>query len=136
MTKHKIIGVEKKESFFKKNKTAVIAGSVIAVLLIVGIIVAVCIFSKPDADYEKVRDEYKKSNIEYSYDDYNKDKNAANSNDSSKMSDSYNQMMSANDRLLKRMSEDTHVDTDTNQLINTILAKSKESVDFIESDFG
>ena len=162
MSKNKINIVKEKESnsFFNKlfkNKKITILIIVVFVILI-GSIVTLCIIntfnnknSEDYKSYEQLQKIYESQDIDYSYDDYkidtetsNKDKDSDKSSEEDK-ENSKNEVRKStpaktleekNDSLLKSISEDTLIDTTSQEVENSIIDQTKKYNDFINSHLG
>lgn len=162
MNKNKINIVKEKESnsFFNKlfkNKKITILIIVVFVILI-GSIVTLCIInpfnnknSEDYKSYEQLQKIYESQDIDYSYDDYkidtetsNKDKDSDKSSEEGK-DNSKNEVHKStpaktleekNDSLLKSISEDTLIDTTSQEVENSIIDQTKKYNDFINSHLG
>lgn len=162
MSKNKINIVKEKESnsFFNKlfkNKKITILIIVVFVILI-GSIVTLCIInpfnnknSEDYKSYEQLQKIYESQDIDYSYDDYkidtetsNKDKDSDKSSEEDK-DNSKNEVRKStpaktleekNDSLLKSISEDTLIDTTSQEVENSIIAQTKKYNYFINSHLG
>lgn len=134
----------------KPKKKLIIAIVCASCFLITGIIGGIfCNISnqKPEdySEYENVAKIYKKKDIEYSYDDWKKDKEAKdqapkdenyNVAINENVSDSTKELLNKNDSLLDEIAEDTLVDTTISDLSSNIINQISIMNSFISGSCG
>lgn len=128
--------------------TCVIGVAVVAAIAfgVYSIFVAKNYEPQPEQDkvYQDIRDSYKEKNIDYSYDDYKKDKeilDKSNGNPSEEekanLSGSYHKAMSSDEKAVNDANELTGVKDQTPDTVKSyILTKVDDMSTFIESNYG
>ena len=154
------------EDGVKKDNSKIII-SIGAILITALVIVAACLFMKfsnkpkvatntdaSNEEYDKAKEMYATYNIDYSYEDYLKDKAAREKKKQEKddkkskkedqgaqiinddMSDASRQFVESNDDILDEAAEDTGVEIDSQQLAQSIIDQTHEMNEFIDGHLG